>query len=128
MLVNPESGVFATGVLGFEVAGPVMFVLLFSVMWLPGAVGIVISEPSRSALDLPCAQRRDSGLGRWQTVAASISRRPVNQSHVHVRRRPCGGFAYWAPIAGWNAGFWKTSIQAGGGRPHNIIRPRKQTA
>ena len=44
MLVSSNADVFATGVLGFAIAGPVLFVMLFSVLWLPGAVGIVISE------------------------------------------------------------------------------------
>ena len=44
MLVSQNPDVFATGVLGFALAGPVLFVMLFSVLWLPCAVGIVISE------------------------------------------------------------------------------------
>ena len=44
MLVSTNQEIFSFGVLGFAIAGPVMFFVLFSAMWLPGAIGVVISE------------------------------------------------------------------------------------
>jgi hypothetical protein len=39
---NPDT--FAYGMFGTVLAGPVLFVMLLGVMWLPASVGILISE------------------------------------------------------------------------------------
>ena len=108
MLVSQNPDVFATGVLGFALAGPVLFVMLFSVMWLPGAVGILIAEAFaiRSWIFHALNGAIAAWLG-WQTFAAfDQSGEPVNQTTFVFGAGLAGGFAYWA-VAGWNAGFWK---------------------
>jgi len=108
MLVSQNPDVFATGVLGFALAGPVLFVMLFSVMWLPGAVGILIAEAFaiRSWIFHALNGAISAWLG-WQTFAAfDQSGEPVNQATFVFGAGLAGGFAYWA-VAGWNAGFWK---------------------
>src|ERR1041384_2438286 len=44
MLVSNNPDVAATGVFGVVLAGPFLFILLFSMMWLPASVGILIAE------------------------------------------------------------------------------------
>jgi len=108
MLVSQNPDVFATGVLGFALAGPVLFVMLFSVMWLPGAVGILIAEAFaiRSWIFHALNGAISAWLG-WQTFAAfDQSGEPVNQATFVFGAGLAGGFAYWV-VAGWNAGFWK---------------------
>jgi len=108
MLVSQNPDVFATGVLGFALAGPVLFVMLFSVMWLPGAVGILIAEAFaiRSWIFHALNGAIAAWLG-WQTFAAfDQSGEPVNQATFVFGAGLAGGFAYWA-VAGWSAGFWK---------------------
>ena len=58
-------------------------------------------------LDLPCAQRRDLGLGRLADVRGVRSvGEPLNATQFVFGAGLAGGFAYWA-VAGWSAGFWK---------------------
>ena len=108
MLVSQNPDVFATGVLGFALAGPVLFVMLFSVMWLPGAVGILISEAFaiRSWIFHALNGAISAWVG-WQMFAAfDQSGEPVNATQFVFGAGLAGGFAYWA-VAGWSAGFWK---------------------
>jgi hypothetical protein len=126
MLVSSNADVFATGVLGFAIAGPVLFVMLFSVMWLPGAVGIVISEAFaiRSWIFHALNGAIAAWLG-WQTFAAfDQSGEPVNQATFVFGAGLAGGFAYWA-VAGWNAGFWKPVFRRAG--PPAQLNPPAQT-
>ncbi len=92
MLVSQNPDVFAAGVLGFALAGPVLFVMLFSAMLLPGAVGILIcGSVCDPLLDLPCAERRDLGLGRLADVrVVRWKQRAAQRDAICVRRRPCG--------------------------------------
>ena len=109
MLVSQNPDVFATGVLGFALAGPVLFVMLFSVMWLPGAVGILISEAFaiRSWIFHALNGAISAWLG-WQTlrVVRSVGRAGQRRRTFVFGAGLAGGFAYWA-VAGWSAGFWK---------------------
>ena len=108
MLVSANQDVFATGVLGFAIAGPVLFVMLFSVMWLPGAIGIVIAEAFaiRSWIFHALNGAISAWLG-WQMFAPlDQTGEPVNETMFVFGAGLAGGFAYWA-VAGWNAGFWK---------------------
>ena len=108
MLVSQNADVFATGVLGFAIAGPVLFVMLFSAMWLPGAVGIVIAEAFaiRSWIFHALNGAVSAWLG-WQMFGAfDNSDIPLNEPKYVIAAGIAGGFAYWA-VAGRTAGFWK---------------------
>ena len=108
MLISSNSDVFATGVLGFALAGPVLFIMLFSVMWLPGAVGILISEAFaiRSWIFHALNGAISAWIG-WQTFSSfDQSGEPLNATQFVFGAGLAGGFAYWA-VAGWSAGFWK---------------------
>jgi hypothetical protein len=103
---NPET--FAAGLLGFVVAGPVLFVMIFSVMWLPGAVGILISEAFaiRSWIFHALNGAISAWIG-WQMFSSfDDTGVPLNQTSFVFGAGLAGGFAYWA-VAGWSAGFWK---------------------
>ena len=108
MLVSQNADVFAAGMLGFALAGPVLFVMLFSAMLLPGAVGILISEAFaiRSWIFHALNGAISAWIG-WQMFAAfDQSGGPLNATQFVFGAGLAGGFAYWA-VAGWSAGFWK---------------------
>jgi hypothetical protein len=108
MLISSNPDVFAYGVFGFALAGPVLFVMLFSVMWLPGAVGILISEAFaiRSWIFHALNGAISAWVG-WQMFSAfDASGEPLNATQFVFGAGLAGGFAYWA-VAGWSAGFWK---------------------
>src|SRR5207253_1988000 len=44
MMLSQDPDVAAAGAFGALVAGPIMFVVLASTMWMPSSVGILISE------------------------------------------------------------------------------------
>src|ERR1041384_2867992 len=106
MSSNPDT--FATGLFGFAIAGPILFVMLFSVMWLPGAVGILISEAFaiRTWIFHALNGAVSAWVG-WQAFASfDDTGVPLNQISFVFGAGLAGGFAYWA-VAGWSAGFWK---------------------
>ncbi len=108
MLIANNSDTFAFGLLGFVIAGPVLLVMLFSVMWLPGAVGILISEAFaiRSWIFHALNGAISAWVG-WQLFANfDQSGVPLNETQFVFGAGLAGGFAYWA-VAGWSAGFWK---------------------
>jgi len=108
MLISSNPDTLGYGVFGFVLAGPVLFVLLFSVMWLPGAVGILISEAFaiRSWIFHALNGAISAWIG-WQMLAPfDQSGEPLNPASFVFGAGLAGGFAYWA-VAGWNAGFWK---------------------
>ena len=77
-------------------------------MWLPGAVGILISEAFaiRSWIFHALNGAISAWVG-WQMFAAfDQSGEPVNATQFVFGAGLAGGFAYWA-VAGWSAGFWK---------------------
>ena len=123
MSSHPDA--FAYGLFGFAVAGPVLFVMLLSLMWLPGAVGILISEAFaiRSWIFHALNGAASAWVG-WQMFAAfDKSNLPMNEPRYVVAAGLAGGFAYWA-VAGWNAGFWKpvfrrTELPPPAGDPFN---------
>jgi hypothetical protein len=103
---NPDA--FMAGLFGTFVAGPILLVMLLSTMWLPGAVGIVISEAFaiRSWI-FHAINGALSGWIGWQLFASfDTSDVPMNEQRYIIAAGLAGGFAYWA-VAGWNAGFWK---------------------
>ena len=103
MLVSQNPDVFATGVLGFALAGPVLFVMLFSVMWLPGAVGILIAEAFaiRSWI-FHALNGAICGLARL----ADASRRSISRASRSTRPHSCSAPASRAasPIGRSRAG------------------------
>jgi hypothetical protein len=108
MLVSSNQDVFSYGVLGFAIAGPVMFIMLFSVMWLPGAIGVVISEAFaiRSWIFHALNGAVSAWLGSQMLAPLNNMGEPINETTMIFGAGLAGGFAYWA-VAGWSAGFWK---------------------
>ena len=103
---NPDTAV-PTAVFGL-VAGPMLFMTVFSVMWLPGAIGILVSEAFaiRSWIFHALNGAISAWLG-WQMLAPIDSTGvPLNQTSFVFGAGLAGGFAYWA-VAGWSAGFWR---------------------
>jgi hypothetical protein len=103
---NPDTA--TAGFFAALVAGPVMFVVIASTMWLPASVGIVISEAFaiRSWI-FHALNGAISGWVGWQTFASiDQSAAPMNEATFIFGAGLAGGFAYWA-VAGWSAGFWK---------------------
>lgn len=108
MLISSNPDVAAYGFFGFVIAGPVLFILLFSVMWLPASIGILIAEAFaiRSWIFHALNGALAAWIG-WQMLSAfDQSGEPLNQTSFVFGAGLAGGFAYWA-VAGWNAGFWK---------------------
>jgi hypothetical protein len=107
MLVSRHPDAATYGFFGFAIAGPVLFIMLFSVMWLPGSIGILISEAFaiRSWIFHALNGAVSAWVG-WQLFADFDPSGPLNETHYVFGAGLAGGFAYWA-IAGWSAGFWK---------------------
>ena len=108
VLMNSNPDTFAAGLFGFVIAGPILFIMIFSVMWLPGAVGILISEAFaiRSWIFHALNGAISAWVG-WQMFANfDDTGVPLNETSFVFGAGLAGGFAYWA-IAGWSAGFWK---------------------
>lgn len=103
---NPDTA--TAGFFAALIAGPVMFVLIASTMWLPSSVGILISEAFaiRSWI-FHALNGAISGWVGWQMFSSiDQSAAPMNETTVIFGAGLAGGFAYWA-VAGWTAGFWK---------------------
>jgi len=108
MMLSPDPDLAAAGAFGALVAGPIMFVVLTSTMWMPSSVGILISEAFaiRSWIFHALNGAISAWIG-WQTFSAfDQSTTPMNETTFIFGAGLAGGFAYWA-VAGWNAGFWK---------------------
>jgi len=103
---NPDTA--TAGFFAALVAGPVMFVMIASTMWLPSSVGILISEAFaiRSWI-FHALNGAISGWVGWQMFSTiDQSTTPMNETTFIFGAGLAGGFAYWA-VAGWSAGFWK---------------------
>jgi hypothetical protein len=103
---HPDAASYA--VFGFLIAGPFLFVILLSVMWLPAAIGVLIAEAFaiRSWMFHVANGAVSAWLG-WQLFTAfGMAGTPVNKPLAVIAAGLAAGFAYWA-VAGWNAGFWK---------------------
>jgi len=98
----------AVAVFGFVFAAPVLVVILLSVMWLPGAIGILLSEGL--AIRSWMFHAGNGALSAW--ISWNLfgfiddSRVPLNRPLAVIAAGLAGGLAYWA-VAGWSAGFWK---------------------
>ena len=103
---DPDHQPFA--VFGFVFAAPVLLVMLLSMMWLPAAIGILISETF--AIRSWMFHAGNGAVSAW--IGWSLfgyvddSRIPLNEPLPVIAAGLAGGLAYWA-IAGWSAGFWK---------------------
>ena len=106
-LMGNTGDAVATGVVGFAIAGPIMFAMIFSTMWLPGAVGILISEAFaiRSWIFHALNGAIASWIG-WQMYAVNDIGGSFNDATFIFGAGLAAGFAYWA-VAGRTAGFWK---------------------
>ena len=100
-------------VFGFVFAAPVLVVILLSVMWLPGAIGILLSEGL--AIRSWMFHAGNGALSAWigWNLFGFIddSRVPLNRPLAVIAAGLAGGLAYWA-VAGWSAGFWKPVYRA----------------
>jgi hypothetical protein len=98
----------AVAVFGFVFAAPVLVVILLSVMWLPGAIGILLSEGL--AIRSWMFHAGNGALSAWigWNLFGFIddTRVPLNRPLAVIAAGLAGGLAYWA-VAGWSAGFWK---------------------
>ncbi len=103
---NPDADAIA--IFGFAFAAPVLLVLLLSVMWLPGSIGILISEAFavRSWMFHAGNGAVTAWVG-WSLFGyVDASRVPINGPLPVVAAGLAAGLAYWL-VAGWSAGFWK---------------------
>jgi len=103
---DPDQQPFA--IFGFVFAAPVLLVMLLSMMWLPAAIGILISETF--AIRSWMFHAGNGAVSAWMGWSLfgyiDDSRIPLNEPLPVVAAGLAGGLAYWA-IAGWSAGFWK---------------------
>jgi hypothetical protein len=103
---DPDAQPFA--MFGFVFAAPVLLVMLLSMMWLPAAIGILVSETFaiRSWIFHAGNGAASAWIG-WSLFGyIDESRIPLNEPLPVVAAGLAGGLAYWV-IAGWSAGFWK---------------------
>ena len=113
---HPDTQVFA--IFGFVFAAPVLLVMLLSLMWLPAAIGILISETFaiRSFL-FHAGNGAVSALIGWNLFGyIDETGIPLNEPLAVIAAGLAGGLAYWA-IAGFSAGFWKPVFRRPAGAP-----------
>jgi hypothetical protein len=108
---NPDAEAIA--VFGFVFAAPVLLVLLLSVMWLPGSIGILISEAF--AIRSWVFHAGNGAVSAWIGWSlfgyVDASRVPINGPLPVIAAGLAAGFAYWL-VAGWSAGFWKPMFRS----------------
>ncbi len=107
-LMSDSSEAFSYGMFGAIIAGPILFGTLLVTMWLPAAIGVVLSEAFalRSWIFHALNGAASAWLG-WQLFGAfDQSEIPLNEPKYVIAAGLAGGFAYWA-VAGRSAGFWK---------------------
>ena len=85
-------------------AAPVLLVMLLSVMWLPAAIGILISEAFaiRSWIFHAGNGAVSAWIGWSMFGYVDDTRIPLNEPLAVIAAGLAGGFAYWA-VAGWSA-------------------------
>jgi len=112
--------------LGIAIAGPLLIATLLAVMWLPSAVGILLSEAfALRSWMFHVANGVVSAWIGWNLFEYfDDSRVPLNEPLAVVAAGIAGGFVYWA-IAGFSAGFWKPVFREDVPRPAtNVATPR----
>ena len=126
--VTSDPDAQAVAVFGFMFAAPILLVMLLSVMWLPAAVGILVSEAFaiRSWMFHAGNGAASAWVG-WRLFGyIDDSRIPLNRPLAVLAAGLAGGLAYWA-IAGWSAGFWKPVFRRPEpALPANIASPPPQ--
>ena len=118
MMLNDNPDIASAGILGALIAGPILFAMLASTMWMPSSIGILISEALaiRSWI-FHALNGAISGWIGWQMFSSiDQSSAPMNEATFIFGAGLAGGFAYWA-VAGWNAGFWKPVFRRPTGPP-----------
>jgi hypothetical protein len=108
MMLSSDPDLATASAFGALVAGPVLVVVLLSAMWMPSAIGILISEAFaiRSWI-FHALNGAVSGYVGWQMMSPiDQSGVPMNQTTFVFGAGLAAGFVYWA-IAGSSAGFWK---------------------
>jgi hypothetical protein len=108
LMLSGDPDAATAGLFGAIIAGPILFVLLLGSMWLPGSIGILISEAFaiRSWIFHAINGAISAWVG-WEMFSAfDRSDLPMNEPRYVIAAGLAGGFAYWA-VAGWSAGFWK---------------------
>ena len=103
---HPDTQAFA--MFGFVFAAPVLLVVLLSLMWLPAAIGILISEAfAIRSFVFHAGNGVVSALVGWNLFGyLDDSGIALNEPLPVIAAGLAGGLAYWA-IAGCSAGFWK---------------------
>jgi hypothetical protein len=106
--VTSDPDAQAVAVFGFVFVAPVLLVMLLSVMWLPGSIGVLIAETF--AIRSFLFHAGNGAVTAWVTwsMFGYVDDRhiPVTQPVAVIAAGLAGGLAYWA-VAGWSAGFWK---------------------
>jgi hypothetical protein len=110
-----EPQVRAIALYGYLFAAPVLLVILLSLMWLPAAIGVLLSEAF--ALRSWMFHTANGAISAWLAwhlfgYMDAESRIALSGPLAVIAAGLAGGFAYWA-IAGWNAGFWKPLSRRG---------------
>ena len=95
-------------IIGLAVAGPILLTVLVCIMWLPSAIGILISEAfALRSWMFHAGNGAVSAFLGWNLFGdLDASRIPLNEPLPIIAAGLAAGFAYWA-VAGWSAGFWK---------------------
>ncbi len=127
-LMSENSDAFSYGMFGVVIAGPILFVMLLAVMWLPASIGVLISEAFaiRSWIFHALNGAASAWIG-WQMFGAfDKSNLPLNEPQYVIAAGLAGGFAYWA-VAGWSAGFWKPLYPPPALPPGDRFNPPAQT-
>ena len=104
----------AIAIYGYVFAAPVLLVVLLSVMWLPSAIGIVLSEAfALRSWMFHAGSGVASAWLAWHLFGyMDDSHIPLTGPLSVTAAGIAGGLAYWA-VAGWNAGFWKPVFRPG---------------
>jgi hypothetical protein len=126
--VTSDPDAQAVAVFGFMFAAPILLVMLLSVMWLPCAIGILVSEAFaiRSWMFHAGNGAVSAWIG-WNLFGyIDASRILVNRPLAVIAAGLAGGLAYWA-ITGWSAGFWKPVFRRPqSALPANLASPPPQ--
>jgi hypothetical protein len=93
---------------GWMFAAPVLVVLLLGTMWLPAAIGVLVSEAFaiRSWIFHAANGAVSAWIGWSMLGYVDDTEIPLNEPLAVIAAGLAGGLAYWV-IAGSSAGFWK---------------------
>src|SRR5882724_8074791 len=103
---HPDTQAFA--IFGFVFAAPVLLIMLLSLMWLPAAIGILISETfAIRSFIFHAGNGAMSAFIGWNLFGyIDDTSVPLNEPLPVIAAGLAGGLAYWA-VAGFSAGVWK---------------------